>query len=80
MLLVPHSVRPDVLKQSDWWFEPQALRVLAAEYVKFVPAAVRLALCERRRAVAWNGCGIGASSHTEELRLRVVIPRAPDVS
>ena len=53
ILLVPHSVQPDILKHRAWWLQPAALRVLAGEYVKFLPAAVRLALV--RGIGPWHG-------------------------
>lgn len=40
--LIPHPVMPDSLRDKTWWMDRIALRILVAEYVKFLPAAARL--------------------------------------
>jgi uncharacterized SAM-binding protein YcdF (DUF218 family) len=40
--LVPHPVAPDGLRDKVWWLDVSATRLLASEYIKFIPAAVRL--------------------------------------
>jgi uncharacterized SAM-binding protein YcdF (DUF218 family) len=41
--LVPHPVPSRSPRGKAWWRNPSTLRVLAAEYVKFLPAAARYA-------------------------------------
>jgi uncharacterized SAM-binding protein YcdF (DUF218 family) len=61
--LLPHPVAPDGLKRKVWWLDASAARLLAAEYVKFLPAAMRLAMA---RAVApWQATSLTASSGTD---------------
>lgn len=40
--LIPHPVVPESLRDKTWWLNRTALRVLVAEYIKFLPAAARL--------------------------------------
>lgn len=60
--LVPHPVAPDVLRRKAWWLDPTATRLLASEYLKFLPAAFRLALA--RGMSPWQGSSLTASSGT----------------
>ena len=41
--LVPHAVISDRLHVEQWWRHPPTARVLFREYLKFLPAAARLA-------------------------------------
>lgn len=43
VLLFPHPVVPPNLKLRNWWSDPVTARLLFVEYVKLLPAAVRLA-------------------------------------
>lgn len=58
--LVPHPVAPDGLKHKVWWLDAAAMRLLAAEYVKFLPAAIRLAVA--RGMAPWHATSVTASS------------------
>lgn len=42
--LVPYPVFPDRVRLSEWWSDPETTGVLAGEYLKFIGAAVRLAV------------------------------------
>jgi len=42
--LVPHPVDPDGLRRKVWWRDAAATRLLASEYLKFLPAAARLVI------------------------------------
>lgn len=57
---IPHPVLPDGLKGTEWWLDPAALRLLGAEYLKFLPAAARLAVA--RGLSPWQGTVTAASS------------------
>lgn len=48
--LIPHPVRPPNFPENAWWLHYRATRVLLSEYLKFLPAAARLAAA---RAVSW---------------------------
>ena len=50
--LIPHPVKPDGLRRTLWWLDPGATRLIASEYLKFLPAAARLALA--RGVVPWH--------------------------
>lgn len=58
--LVPHPVAPDVLRQKVWWLDSTATRLLASEYIKFLPAAAKLAVA--RGMAPWQASSITASS------------------
>ncbi|MCC7253599.1 YdcF family protein [Hyphomicrobium sp.] len=58
--LVPHPVAPDVLRRKVWWLDSTATRLLASEYIKFLPAAVRLAIA--RGMAPWQATSLTASS------------------
>jgi uncharacterized SAM-binding protein YcdF (DUF218 family) len=60
--LVPHPVAPDVLRHKVWWLDPTAARLLASEYIKFLPAAARLAVA--RGMTPWQATSVTASSST----------------
>ncbi len=45
--IVPYPVVPDRSRLEDWWREPVLLRLLAAEYTKFLAARLRAALPDR---------------------------------
>lgn len=40
--LIPHPVTPRSMRNEAWWLHPMTMRVLVAEYVKFLPSAARL--------------------------------------
>lgn len=61
--LVPHPVAPDILRRKVWWLDATATRVLASEYIKFLPAAVRLAVV--RGMSPWQATSVTASSATQ---------------
>lgn len=42
--LIPYPVVSGPLRRGDWWTSPGLVRLLAAEYVKFLPSAARFAL------------------------------------
>jgi uncharacterized SAM-binding protein YcdF (DUF218 family) len=42
--LIPHTVTPEMFDTEAWWLSPVTMRNLVAEYVKFLPSAVRFAL------------------------------------
>jgi uncharacterized SAM-binding protein YcdF (DUF218 family) len=58
--LVPHPVAPDGLRHKVWWLDAAAMRLLAAEYIKFLPAALRLVVA--RGVSPWQGTSVTASS------------------
>lgn len=60
--LVPHPVAPDGLRRKVWWLDSTATRLLASEYVKFLPAAVRLVVA--RGVAPWHASSVTASSGT----------------
>lgn len=60
--LVPHPVAPDVLRRKAWWLDSTATRLLASEYIKFLPAAVRLVVA--RGMAPWQATSVTASSGT----------------
>lgn len=49
--LIPYGVRPPNFPSSAWWLHYRATRVMLSEYLKFIPAAARLALT---RASPWH--------------------------
>ena len=58
--LVPHPVATDMLRRKVWWLDGTATRLLASEYIKFLPAAVRLAVS--RGMSPWQATSVTASS------------------
>lgn len=58
--LVPHPVAPDGLKRKVWWLDVAATRLLASEYIKFLPAAARLVAA--RGMAPWQATSLTASS------------------
>lgn len=60
--LLPHPVAPDDLRHKVWWLDPTTTRLLAQEYVKFLPAAFRLAVT--RGMAPWQADSVTASSAT----------------
>ena len=47
--LIPYPVVPRVLAEKPWWLDAGALRLLAAEYVKFIPSYVKYAVRQLMR-------------------------------
>lgn len=41
--LIAHPVQPPGFTEGAWWLRPRTTRILASEYVKFLPAAARYA-------------------------------------
>lgn len=41
--VVPHAVVPRSFPDESWWLHPGVARILLSEYVKFLPAVLRLA-------------------------------------
>lgn len=41
--LIAHPVQPPGFSEGAWWLRPRTARVLASEYLKFLPAAARYA-------------------------------------
>lgn len=60
--LVPHPVAPDILRRKVWWLDATATRLLASEYIKFLPAAARLAVA--RGMTPWQATSVTAASGT----------------
>jgi uncharacterized SAM-binding protein YcdF (DUF218 family) len=60
--LLPHPVAPDDLRHKVWWLDATTTRLLAQEYVKFLPAAIRLAVT--RGMASWQADSVTASSGT----------------
>ena len=58
--LIPHTVTPVSFNTEAWWLSPVTMRNLVAEYVKFLPSAVRFAL---HRAVTPFGSGAVATAN-----------------
>ncbi len=58
--LVPHPVAPDGLKRKVWWLDASTTRLLASEYIKFLPAAARLVVA--RGMSPWQSTSLTASS------------------
>ncbi len=58
--LVPHPVAPDGLRRKVWWLDSTATRLLASEYIKFLPAAFRLVVA--RGMSPWQATSVTASS------------------
>ena len=58
--LVPHPVAPDGLRRKVWWLDATATRLLASEYVKFLPAAARLVIA--RGMAPWQATSLTAST------------------
>lgn len=40
--VVPHTVEPRSFRNADWWRDQLVLRLIVTEYVKYLPALVRL--------------------------------------
>lgn len=60
--LLPHPVAPDDLRNKVWWLDAPTTRLLAGEYVKFLPAALRLVVA--RGVSPWQATSATASSGT----------------
>ncbi|HEX2841453.1 YdcF family protein [Hyphomicrobium sp.] len=62
--LVPHPVAPDGLRRKVWWLDAATTRLLASEYIKFLPAAARLVA--ERGLSPWQATSLTASSGTPQ--------------
>jgi len=60
--LLPHPVAPDVIRRKAWWLDSTTTRLLASEYIKFLPAAARLVVA--RGMAPWQATSLTASSST----------------
>lgn len=49
--LIPYPVIASQHRQGDWWTSPESIRLLAAEYLKFLPSAARFALARVVRTI-----------------------------
>ncbi len=56
--LIPHPVVPRDLRKTRWWLDARAIRVLLSEYLKYLPAAARLAA--ERGVAPWNASSVAA--------------------
>lgn len=50
--LIAHAVTPPTFPDSGWWLHVNTTRLLMSEYLKYLPAAARLAT---QRVMGWNG-------------------------
>lgn len=41
--LIPHPVVPKNFRHQAWWLDPLTTRILVSEYLKYIPAAAKLA-------------------------------------
>ena len=57
----PHAVVPKSFPEEAWWLHPGTARILLSEYLKFLPAAVRLATS--RALGAWQSSSLTAGSN-----------------
>ncbi|GIL01485.1 MAG: hypothetical protein BroJett030_13840 [Alphaproteobacteria bacterium] len=55
--LLPHLVSPQASAETDWASEPGLLRVVAAEYFKYLAAAIRARLESRLQPTAMASAG-----------------------
>jgi uncharacterized SAM-binding protein YcdF (DUF218 family) len=62
MRLIPHAVGSIHLRRTAWWLDSAATRLLLAEYLKFLPAAARLAVA--RVLSPWQAGTIAEQSAT----------------
>ncbi|MGH8338021.1 MAG: YdcF family protein [Gammaproteobacteria bacterium] len=59
VVLIPDAVVPKAFRESAWWFNPMAARILVSEYLKFIPVAARL-VAMRYLAASGPASGGGA--------------------
>ncbi len=64
--LIPHPVVPESLRVKTWWLNRTALRILVAEYVKFLPAAARLAAA--RGVGPWYSAPVTSASNLPRVK------------
>jgi uncharacterized SAM-binding protein YcdF (DUF218 family) len=64
--LIPHPVVPESLRQKSWWLNRTALRILVAEYVKFLPAAARLVAA--RGVGPWYSAPVTSASNLPRVK------------
>lgn len=57
----PHAVVPKSFPEEAWWLHPGTARILLSEYLKFLPAAVRLATS--RMLGTWQSSSLTAGSN-----------------
>jgi uncharacterized SAM-binding protein YcdF (DUF218 family) len=57
--LVPYPVQPNRVQPGRWWADPFTARVLLAEYVKFLPTAMRYAAV---RLLRWQESAAAAKT------------------
>jgi uncharacterized SAM-binding protein YcdF (DUF218 family) len=63
--LIAHSVTPPTFPDTGWWLHINTTRVLMSEYLKYIPAAARLAT---QRVMGWN----------DDQSIAVAIPKPVD--
>lgn len=61
-ILIPHSVMPSAFPDAGWWLNWETVRTLVSEYLKFLPAAARVAI---HRAVAIASAGAAEPAQNE---------------
>ena len=54
--LIPHPVKPRGASDRPWWLQARTTRILVWEYLKFLPAAARLAAA--RVLISWESNSI----------------------
>lgn len=59
LVLLPYPVKPRRFGTQAWWLDFGIARVLAAEYLKYLPAALRLAVA--RLARPWDGSSMAVA-------------------
>lgn len=63
LALFPHPVKPRSFRAGAWWLDPAVTRVLAAEYLKYLPAALRLAMASIARPREHGGVAATGDNH-----------------
>ncbi|MGI9421732.1 MAG: YdcF family protein [Hyphomicrobiaceae bacterium] len=66
--LIPHPVKPDIFLAKPWWMHGENARILAQEYLKFLPSAASLAvnriLKPGASAASMNGGSVYAGTNS----------------
>lgn len=60
--LIPYTVTPKSFPEGGWWLHVATTRLLLSEYLKYLPAAARLAT---QRIIGWRDTGSFASASTK---------------
>lgn len=64
--LIAHPVQPPGFREGAWWLRPRTARILASEYLKFLPAAARYAVT---RINPWSGGTLAGDAKQREAKL-----------